>query len=85
MTLKEKFDNVEIMFESQIGKLKYDELCEASNQCEQISDKFAVEFGNWIGKNTISYHNGKFRINTLTPVFLTSEQLLEQFKKEKEQ
>jgi hypothetical protein len=83
MTLKEKFDNVEIMFESQIGKLKYDELCEASNQCEQIADEFAIEFGNWIGKNTITYHNGKFRMKTLTPVFRTSEQLLERFKREK--
>ena len=75
MTLKEKFDNVEIMFESQIGKLKYDELCEASNQCEQIADEFAIEFGNWIGKNTISYHNSQFRINTLTPVFLSLKHL----------
>ena len=46
--------------------------------------KFAIEFGNWIGKNTISYNNDEFRMKTLTPIFLTSEQLLEQFKKEKE-
>ena len=43
-TLKEKFNNVEIMFEGQIGSLKYDELYEASNQCEQIADDYAIEF-----------------------------------------
>lgn len=46
-------------------------------------DDYAIEFGDWIGKNTITYHNGKFRMKTLTPVFLTSEELLERFKKEK--
>ena len=48
---------------------------------QEQQDKFAIEFGDWIGKNTITYNNGKFRMKTLTPVFLTSEQLLEQFKK----
>jgi glycosylphosphatidylinositol transamidase (GPIT) subunit GPI8 len=70
MTLKEKFENVEIMFESQIGSLKYDELSEASNQCEQIADDFAIEFAEWldsIKKNEI----------------FTTKQLLELFKKEK--
>ena len=68
MTLKEKFEKNKMLTNGEI----------------KIADDYAIEFGNWIGKNTISYHNGKFRINTLTPVFLTSEQLLEQFKKEKE-
>lgn len=54
-----------------------------SDRIEQIADDYAIEFGNWIGKNTITYHNGKFRMKTLTPVFRTSEQLLERFKKEK--
>ena len=44
MTLKEKFDNVEIMFENQIGSLKYDELSETSNHCVKIADEFAIEF-----------------------------------------
>jgi virulence-associated protein VapD len=48
MTLKEKFDNVEIMFENQVGSLKYDELSEASNQCEVIAEQFAIEFADWI-------------------------------------
>ena len=63
----------------------YDENVALQNakKCEQIADEFAIEFGDWIGKNTITYHNGKFRMKTLTPVFLTSEQLLERFKKEK--
>lgn len=48
MTLKEKFDNVEIMFENQIGKIKYDELCEASNQCEKVAEDFAIGFAEWL-------------------------------------
>ena len=52
-------------------------------QLEVIADEFAIEFGDWIGKNTMSYNDGKFRMKILTPVFFTSEQLLEQFKKEK--
>ena len=70
MTLKEKIKDVDI----EKGM---------SDRIEQIADDYAIEFGDWIGKNTITYHNGKFRMKTLTPVFLTSEQLLEQFKKEK--
>ena len=70
MTLKEKIKDVDI----EKGM---------SDRIEQITDDYAIEFGDWIGKNTITYHNGKFRMKTLTPIFLTSEQLLEQFKKEK--
>ena len=29
---------------------------------------------------TITYNNGKFKMKTLTPILLASEQLLEQFK-----
>lgn len=50
---------------------------------QERQDKFAIEFGDWVSKNTITYSNGKFRMKTLTPIFLTSEQLLERFKKEK--
>lgn len=70
MTLKEKIKDVDI----EKGM---------SDRIEQIADDYAIEFGDWIGKNTITYHNGKFRMKTLTPVFLTSEELLERFKKEK--
>lgn len=83
MTLKQKFENVDILFESQLLKLKYDENMDCADDCELIADDYAIEFGDWIGKNTITYRNGKFRMKTLTPIFLTSEQLLERFKKEK--
>lgn len=79
MTLKEKFQNEKIYINPYSFKLTK----EGVENFEKIVDDYAIEFGNWIGKNTISYHNGKFRINTLTPVFRTSEQLLEIFKKEK--
>ena len=83
MTLKQKFENVDILFESQLLKLKYDENMDCADDCEKIADEFAIEFAEWVGRNTLTYHDGKFRMKTLTPVFLTSEQLLEQFKKEK--
>ncbi len=83
MTLREKFENVDILFESQLLKLKYDENMDCADDCEKIADDYAIEVGDWVGKNAITYHNGKFRMNTLPPVFLTSEQLLERFKEEK--
>ena len=86
MTLKEKFDNVEIMFESQIGKLKYDELCEASNQCEQIADEFAIEFSEWCtyyrDKNRNVYGDMLHAKSKYDDTYTTKE-LLEIFKKEK--
>ena len=69
MTLKEKFDNVEIMFENQIGSLKYDELSEASNKCEKIAEDFAIGFAEWVNCSKTYY----------TPM----NQLLEIYKKEK--
>jgi hypothetical protein len=74
MTLKEEFDNIEIMFESQIGTLKYDELYEASNHCVRIADEFAIEFANWA-------LNNRAQIWRIPPI--TDEQVLEIFKKEK--
>lgn len=41
MTLNQKFQDVEVMFKGQEGSLGYDELCEASNKCEQIA---SIEF-----------------------------------------
>jgi hypothetical protein len=67
MTLKEKFDNVEIMFESQTGSLKYDELYEASNHCVKIADDYAIEFAEWIDKN--AYWLATKRINELLEIF----------------
>ena len=76
MTLREKF--AEFTKQESWEKENYN-----AKDCEQIADDYAIEFGDWIGKNAITYHNGKFRMKTLTPVFRTSEQLLERFKIEK--
>ena len=51
MKLKQKFDNVEVMFEGQQGQLRYDELCEAGNQCVEIAEDFAIGFAEWINNN----------------------------------
>lgn len=51
MKLKEQFENVEIMFEGQICKLKYDELCEAPNECVKISNEYAILFAQFIAEN----------------------------------
>jgi len=75
MTLKEKFDNVEIMFENQIGSLKYDELSEASNECVKIAESFAINFANW-------YEFTLRQSDNLNDRF-TPKELTEMFKKEK--
>jgi hypothetical protein len=72
MTIKEKFDNIEIMFENQVASLKYDELSEASNHCEKIADEFAIGFLNWY-----AMHGSWIEEN------LTTKELLEIYKKEK--
>lgn len=76
MELKEQFDNVEIMFENQIGILKYDELCEASNQCVLIAESFAINFANW-------YEFMLRQSDNLNNRF-TPKELIEMFKKEKQ-
>ena len=75
MTLKQKFDNVEIMFEGQLGQVGYDELCEASNQCITIADQLAIEFGQWVDDLVI----GDFNLYNENSI----EQLLQIYKKEK--
>lgn len=75
MTLKEKFDNVEIMFENQTGTLKYDELSEASNQCVIIAESFAINFANWYDFMLKQSDNLNSRF--------TPKELIEMFKKEK--
>ena len=81
MTLKEKFDNVEIMFENQTGILKYDELYEASNQCEKIADDYAIEFLDF-AKSETDYDLWETKFD-YKGVLYTSKELLEIFKKEK--
>ena len=68
MTLKEKFENVEIMFEGQTGILKYDEMCEASNQCEQIADDYAIEFLEWVLFNPL-INQFQYSYNDLLEIF----------------
>ena len=75
MTLKEKFENVEIMFENQIGSLAYDELGEAPDECVKIAEEFAMNFANW-------YEFTLRESDNLNERF-TPKQLIEMFKKEK--
>jgi len=47
MTLKEKFDNVEL----NLSECPYEFIgTEASKQCEQIADDFAIGFAEWVVK-----------------------------------
>lgn len=48
MTLKQKFENVDILFESQLLKLKYDENMDCADNCEQIANEYAIEFSQWV-------------------------------------
>jgi hypothetical protein len=75
MTLLEKFENVYIDFQIQAGIIKYNELYEASNQCEKIADDYAIEFQKWVDTNY-------FKHNTFTETTST-EEMLKIFKKEK--
>jgi hypothetical protein len=75
MTLKEKFDNVEIMFENQMGTLKYDELKNATNQCLIIAENFAINFANW--------YEFMLRQNDNLNERFTPKELIEMFKEEK--
>ena len=77
MTLRQKFDNVEIMFENQIGSLKYDELSEASNHCETIAEDFAIGFAEWFLHLFKTNQWETFSSNT-------NEKLLEIYKQEKD-
>lgn len=45
--LKQQFEDVEVMFEGQLGSIGYDELCDASNKCEKIAEDFAIDFYEW--------------------------------------
>jgi hypothetical protein len=74
MTLKEKFEDVEVMFEGQHGFLGYDELLEASDRCVEIADDFAIRFAEWCAKNELFYSIQYGRIK--------AEQLLKIYKKE---
>jgi hypothetical protein len=72
MTLREKFDNVEICIESQLLNLRYDENMKCVEECEQIADEFAIGFAKWCMDNNqqVILNDGKY--------------LLEIYKKEKQ-
>ena len=84
MKLKEKFDNVEIMFEGQMGTLKYDELCQATNECVKLADEYAIDFLEWIDNNyyflssdNLWYYESDGDVND----GISTKELLEIFKK----
>ncbi len=75
MTLKEKFDNIEICIESQLLYLRYDENMKCVEECEQIAEEFAIGFAEWIDDLRI-LDDGVYALNSY-------EELLEIYKKEK--
>lgn len=85
-TLKDKFDDVEIVFEGQEGYIKYDEMCDASNKCIIIAEEFAIGFTEWCTKYRELNRNYKgeilYALSKYDDVFLI-EELLEIYKKEK--
>jgi hypothetical protein len=85
MILKQEFENVEIMFENQTGKLKYDELCEAPNECVKIAENFAIKFALWKetivqDDNGLYYNESRAQISRKNPVDIKG--LLEAFKRQ---
>ncbi len=73
MTLKQKFENVEIMFEGLSFSIESDELSETANHCEKIADDFAIGFAEWV--------LDKFTFKDF--IHKESKELLEIYKKEK--
>jgi len=72
MTLKEKFKEILTAFWINVWE----------DECEKVTDEFAIGFADWVGQNTINYSSGKFRMKTLKPTLFTSKELLEIYKKE---
>jgi len=82
MTLKEKFEEVEIMFENQIGSLAYDELGNAADECEIIADDFASGFSDFTIGMTYKQVDGYFYFYYYSE-WKTTKELLQIYKKEK--
>jgi hypothetical protein len=84
MTLKEKFDNVEICIESQLLNLRYDENMKCVEECEQIADDFAIGFAEFlINYNYHPIHKVWIRYDKMANEKYTTKELLEIYKKEK--
>jgi len=75
MTLREKFNNVEICIESQLLKIKYDENMRTVDDCIEIAENFAINFANW--------YEFTLRNNDNLNERFTPKELIEMFKKEK--
>lgn len=83
MTLKQKFENIDILFESQLLKLKYDENMNCADDCEKIADSYAVSFVDWLDLDeTQDLIQSLQMVGELSKIPKTKE-LLEIFKKEK--
>lgn len=89
MTLKQKFENVDILFESQLLKLKYDENMDCADDCELIADDYAIEFVKFIETDkNVRYvgcviENGEEKQYSYNRKYYTTKELLKLFKKEK--
>jgi hypothetical protein len=84
MTLKEKFQNVEICIEDQLLNLKYDENMNCVDDCVEIADDFAIGFIEWCGLRTVQITESEWA-NWLPNAdgSLSTKSLLEIYKKEK--
>jgi hypothetical protein len=74
MTLKEKFRDKILSFLSDNMKEQN------AIECEKIADDYAIEFADYINRNSYRSFNGGWY---LTHIKKTTEEMLEIFKKEK--
>lgn len=83
MTLKERFEDIDVTFDDQTSYLKYDE---AVSECIKIADYYAVEFAEWLNdwcvkdKDNTSLEN--IYKHSLFDGYYTIKEMLEIFKKE---
>ena len=80
MTLREKFKpKVSINTDGEAGRY--------ANECEQIADDYAIEFSEWVSYKYKYLDNKGWFATTYQlemGIFLSSKELLEIFKKEKD-
>lgn len=74
MTLKEKFEDIDVTFSDQTSYLKYDECNQAVSRCEQISDEYAIAFAKW--------YSARNALRNLIDYNLSAKEMLEIFKEE---
>lgn len=71
--LKRKFENVEIMFETQGIKLREDEFYDATYQCETIADEHAIDFAEWLMKECYYRYEDKWLYRNTDETYTTKE------------